>query len=217
MKQTHPLLESDVLTCPHNGVVQLKSLCGDLLEVEGAGVITESDLLNSPIIGCTKTTAGIPTPCTLVTMIPLSAISSLLEVNDSGVILQSQIPTIKTDKGFPLTLTNKTPNNIVFLDEEDNQAKEREAITESSAETNMQEKQGESQDKSKKEQEDENSAQAYDEAFQILDSNEKPLASVRYKITLQDGAEIFGVTDKNGYTQRIATPQEEILHIEILG
>ncbi|WP_334087801.1 hypothetical protein [Helicobacter typhlonius] len=39
-----------------------------ILEVEGVGVITESDLLHSPIIGCTKTTAGIPTPCIKVSV-----------------------------------------------------------------------------------------------------------------------------------------------------
>ncbi|WP_334094932.1 hypothetical protein [Helicobacter typhlonius] len=38
-----------------------------ILEVEGVGVITESDLLHSPIIGCTKT-AGIPTPCIKVSV-----------------------------------------------------------------------------------------------------------------------------------------------------
>lgn len=82
-------------------------------------------------------------------------------------------------------------------------------------ESHTKEEQGENQDNPKKEQE--NNTQIYDEAFQIVDSNEKPLASVRYKITMQNGKEIFGITDKNGYTQRIITPQEEILSIEILG
>lgn len=43
MNETNPLLESDILTCPHKGIVQLKGLCGDLLEVEGVGVITKSE------------------------------------------------------------------------------------------------------------------------------------------------------------------------------
>lgn len=127
MNETNPLLESDILTCPHKGIVQLKSICGNLLEVEGVGVITESDLLHSPIIGCTNNIAGIPTPCTQVSTIPPNAISSILEVNGSGVILQSQIPTILTDKGFPLTLQNKTSHNLVYLNEKGNKAREEEA------------------------------------------------------------------------------------------
>lgn len=137
MNETNPLLESDILTCPHKGIVQLKSLCGNLLEVEGVGVITESDLLHSPIIGCTKITAGIPTPCTQVSTIPPNAISLILEVNGSGVILQSQIPTILTDKGFPLALQNKTSHNIVYLKEED-KAREGEAKQSENARLNTQ-------------------------------------------------------------------------------
>lgn len=138
MNETNPLLESDILTCPHKGIVQLKSLCGNLLEVEGVGVITESDLLHSPIIGCTKTTAGIPTPCTQVSTIPPNAISLILEVNGSGVILQSQIQTILTDKGFPLALQNKTPHNLVYLNEKGNKAREGEAKQSENARLNTQ-------------------------------------------------------------------------------
>ncbi|WP_297814407.1 hypothetical protein [uncultured Helicobacter sp.] len=137
MNETNPLLESDILTCPHKGIVQLKSLCGNLLEVEGVGVITESDLLHSPIIGCTNNIAGIPTPCTQVSTIPPNAISLILEVNGSGVILQSQIPTILTDKGFPLTLQNKTSHNIVYLKEED-KAREGEVKQSENARLNTQ-------------------------------------------------------------------------------
>ncbi|WP_334086072.1 hypothetical protein [Helicobacter typhlonius] len=39
-----------------------------ILEVEGVGVITESDLLHSPITGYTNNIAGIPTPCTQVSV-----------------------------------------------------------------------------------------------------------------------------------------------------
>ncbi len=138
MNETNPLLESDILTCPHKGIVQLKSICGNLLEVEGVGVITESDLLHSPIIGCTNNIAGIPTPCTQVSTIPPNAISSILEVNGSGVIFQSQIPTILTDKGFPLTLQNKTSHNLVHLNEKGNKAREGEAKQSENARLNTQ-------------------------------------------------------------------------------
>ncbi|RDU60604.1 hypothetical protein CQA53_10810 [Helicobacter didelphidarum] len=118
----YPLLESDILICPHNGIINLKSNNGSLLEIEGAGVITQSDLLNASIVGCTNSIAGFPTPCSCIATIPPNAISSMLEVNNEGVILQSQIHTILTDKGFPIQIQTKSPNNEVYLDDSDNLA-----------------------------------------------------------------------------------------------
>jgi len=40
---------------------------------------------------------------------------------------------------------------------------------------------------------------------------------VQYKITTENGDEIYGITDKNGYTKRIFTTQAKIVNIEILG
>ncbi|RDU60403.1 hypothetical protein CQA53_10880, partial [Helicobacter didelphidarum] len=73
MATTNPLLESDILICPHNGIINLKSNNGSLLEIEGVGVITQSDLLNASIIGCTNNIAGVPTPCSLISVILPSA------------------------------------------------------------------------------------------------------------------------------------------------
>lgn len=119
---TNPILETDILTCPHSGVVQLQSSIKDFLKMEDIGVITQSDLLNAPIVGCVNNIAGIPSPCTCVANIPPNAVSSLLVVNNSGAILQNQAQTILTDKGFPLVLQSKTPNNVIYLDSKANMA-----------------------------------------------------------------------------------------------
>ena len=65
----HPVLEDNELKCPHNGVAKLKSNKGKNFKSNNIPMILESDLLNSTIIGCTNNIAGIPTPCTLVSLI----------------------------------------------------------------------------------------------------------------------------------------------------
>ena len=48
----HPILEDNEIKCPHNGVVRLKSNKGKSFKSKGIPLVLESDLLNSPIIGC---------------------------------------------------------------------------------------------------------------------------------------------------------------------
>ena len=69
----HPILEDDEIKCPHNGVVKLKSNKGKPFTSKGIPLVLESDLLHSSIIGCTNNIAGVPTPCTSVSVILPSA------------------------------------------------------------------------------------------------------------------------------------------------
>ena len=97
-----PLLSSDKLVCAHQGVVQLQSVKGK--ELAGESVITESDLKNAVISGCSHNIAGIPKPCTKIVQIPPNALSELLEVNGEKVVLEDNVTMIMTDNGVPLQL-----------------------------------------------------------------------------------------------------------------
>ncbi|BAM32814.1 lipase family protein [Helicobacter cinaedi CCUG 18818 = ATCC BAA-847] len=106
----HPILEDDEIKCPHNGVVQLKSNKGKSITDKNIPFILESDLLNSPIIGCTNNIAGVPTPCTQVALILPSA-RGLKKHNDDYPIMQDLVSSgVMSDKGFPLICTPK-PNS----------------------------------------------------------------------------------------------------------
>ena len=83
----HPILEDNEIKCPHNGVVQLQSNKGKSITDKNIPFILESDLLNSPIIGCTNNIAGIPTPCTQVALILPSA-RGLKKHNEDYPIMQ---------------------------------------------------------------------------------------------------------------------------------
>lgn len=99
-----PLLSTDKLVCSHQGVVQLQSIKGNELEVAGGNIITESDLKNALISGCSHTIAGIPKPCTKIVQIPSNALSEVLFVNGEKVVLEDKVSIIMTDNGFPLQL-----------------------------------------------------------------------------------------------------------------
>ncbi|BBB20320.1 lipase [Helicobacter cinaedi] len=106
----HPLLEDNEIKCPHNGVVQLQSNKGKSITDKNIPFILESDLLNSPIIGCTNNIAGVPTPCTQVALILPSA-RGLKKYNDDYPIMQDLVSSgVMSDKGFPLICTPK-PNS----------------------------------------------------------------------------------------------------------
>ena len=103
----HPILEDNEIKCPHNGVVKLKSNKGKPFTSKGIPMVLESDLLNSQIIGCTNNIAGVPTPCTSVSVILPSA-RGLKKFNDDYPIMQDLVASgCLTDKGFPLTCTPK--------------------------------------------------------------------------------------------------------------
>ena len=103
----HPILEDNEIKCPHNGVVKLKSNKGKPFTSKGIPLVLESDLLNSPIIGCTNNIAGVPTPCTSVAVILPSA-RGLKKFNDDYPIMQDLVSSgVLSDKGFPLICTPK--------------------------------------------------------------------------------------------------------------
>ena len=103
----HPILEDDEIKCPHNGVVKLKSNKGKPFTSKGIPLVLESDLLHSSIIGCTNNIAGIPTPCTSVSVILPSA-RGLKKFNDDYPIMQDLVSSgVLSDKGFPLICTPK--------------------------------------------------------------------------------------------------------------
>ena len=103
----HPILEDNEIKCPHNGVVKLKSNKGKSFTSKGIPLVLESDLLNAPIIGCTNNIAGIPTPCTSVSVI-LPSSRGLKKFNDDYPIMQDLVSSgVMSDKGFPLTCTPK--------------------------------------------------------------------------------------------------------------
>ena len=106
----HPILEDNEMKCPHNGVVQLQSNKGKSITDKNIPFILESDLLNSPIIGCTNNIAGVPTPCTQVALI-LPHSRGLKKHNDDYPIMQDLVSSgVMSDKGFPLICTPK-PNS----------------------------------------------------------------------------------------------------------
>ena len=107
----HPILEDDEIKCPHNGVVKLKSNKGKSFKSKGIPMILESDLINSHIIGCTNNIAGVPTPCTLISVILPSA-RAFKKYNDDYPIMQDLVSgNVFSDKGFPLIATPK-PNTF---------------------------------------------------------------------------------------------------------
>ncbi|TLE07291.1 hypothetical protein LS78_010095, partial [Helicobacter bilis] len=103
----HPILEDDEIKCPHNGVVKLKSNKGKPFTSKGIPLVLESDLLHSSIIGCANNIAGVPTPCSSVSVILPSSLG-LKKFNDDYPIMQDLVSSgCLTDKGFPLTCTPK--------------------------------------------------------------------------------------------------------------
>ncbi|BDB64042.1 hypothetical protein T36_0489 [Helicobacter cinaedi] len=106
----HPILEDNEIKCPHNGVVQLQSNLGKTFKDNNIPMVLETDLLHSPIIGCTNNIAGVPTPCTQVAFILPSA-RALKKHNGDYPIMQDLVSSgVFSDKGFPLICTPK-PNS----------------------------------------------------------------------------------------------------------
>jgi len=60
-----------------------------------------------------------------------------------------------------------------------------------------------------------NIGERFDLHFQIRgDKTDKPIANIPYKISLEDGQEIVGTTDANGFTQLVSNDVELIAKIE---
>lgn len=109
----HPIIEDDILTCPHGGKVQLKSIKGRCFKSDGVPLILESDMQNSLIFGCSNTILGVSVPCTMVVNIPSVALS-LKKLNGERAVMQDYASIILTDKGFPLQIIPK-PNKWKLL------------------------------------------------------------------------------------------------------
>ena len=101
----HPLLDSDIVECPHSGKVILNASTKSIFDVNGQGVLVQSDMQGAGISGCTYEIAKVPFPCTSVVSVPPSSISTLLDINLQGVVLAEQVSSMTTDKGFPLMLS----------------------------------------------------------------------------------------------------------------
>ncbi|XUR11453.1 glycoside hydrolase family protein (plasmid) [Campylobacter coli] len=107
----HALLENQNLECIHGGKVILKSNKGKSFKSDGIPIMLESDLLNSSIVACPNTIAGVSVPCTKVVNVKGSL--SQKKVNHEYVILQELISACKTDKGFTLKVSF-TPTKFKF-------------------------------------------------------------------------------------------------------
>lgn len=107
----HALLENQNLECIHGGKVILKSNKGKSFKSDGIPIMLESDLLNSSIVACPNTIAGVSVPCTKVVNVKGSL--SQKKVNNEYVILQELISACKTDKGFALKVSF-TPTKFKF-------------------------------------------------------------------------------------------------------
>ena len=83
----YPVLEDDVIMCPHGGRVQLKSIKGKPFQSDGVPIILEPDMQNALISGCTNSILGVPTPCTMVVNIPPAALS-LKTLNGEKAVIQ---------------------------------------------------------------------------------------------------------------------------------
>ena len=103
----HPVIEDDVITCPHGGQVVLKSKAGKSITSNGIPLILGQDFLGSPIVGCSANS-----PCTCVAHVPKSALSAK-RVNDNHALMQDLVHHCLSDKGCTLSVAKKS-NLLTF-------------------------------------------------------------------------------------------------------
>ena len=94
----HPVIEDDIITCPHGGRVVLKSKAGRSITSNGIPLILGQDFLGSPIVGCSANS-----PCTCVAHVPKSALSAK-RVNDNHALMQDLVHHCLSDKGCALSV-----------------------------------------------------------------------------------------------------------------
>ncbi|MGF7492840.1 Mbeg1-like protein [Campylobacter concisus] len=94
----HPVIEDDIITCPHGGQVVLKSKAGKSITSNGIPLILGQDFLGSPIVGCSANS-----PCTCVAHVPKSALSAK-RVNDNHALMQDLVHHCLSDKGCTLSV-----------------------------------------------------------------------------------------------------------------
>jgi len=98
----HPVIEDDIITCPHGGRVVLKSKAGRSITSNGIPLILGQDFLGSPIVGCSANS-----PCTCVAHVPKSALSAK-RVNDNHALMQDLVHHCLSDKGCTLSIAKKS-------------------------------------------------------------------------------------------------------------
>ena len=103
----HPVIEDDIITCPHGGQVVLKSKAGKSITSNGIPLILGQDFLGSPIVGCSANS-----PCTCVAHVPKSALSAK-RVNDNHALMQDLVHHCLSDIGCTLSLAKKS-NLLTF-------------------------------------------------------------------------------------------------------
>ena len=103
----HPVIEDDIITCPHGGQVVLKSKAGRSITSHGIPLILGQDFLGSPIVGCSANS-----PCTCVAHVPKSALSAK-RVNDNHALMQDLVHHCLSDKGCALSIAKKS-NLLTF-------------------------------------------------------------------------------------------------------
>ena len=103
----HPVIEDDIITCPHGGRVVLKSKAGRSIKSQDVPLILGQDFLGSPIVGCSANS-----PCTCVAHVPKSALSAK-RVNDNHALMQDLVHHCLSDKGCALSIAKKS-NLLTF-------------------------------------------------------------------------------------------------------
>ena len=97
----NPIVEDDVVVCPHGGHVILKSRAGKSIRSDDQGVILDVDFINSPIVGCSA-----KNPCTKVAYVPRAALS-LKSMNDHYAVMQDLVPACLSNTSSPLRCIKK--------------------------------------------------------------------------------------------------------------
>ena len=97
----NPIIEDDVVVCPHGGHVILKSRAGKSIRSDDQGVILDVDFINSPIVGCSA-----HNPCTKVAYVPRAALS-LKSMNDHYAVMQDLVPACLSNTSSPLRCIKK--------------------------------------------------------------------------------------------------------------
>ena len=120
----HPVIEDDIITCPHGGQVVLKSKAGRSITSNGIPLILGQDFLGSPIVGCSANS-----PCTCVAHVPKSALSAK-RVNDNHALMQDLVHHCLSDKGCTLSVAKKsnllTFEGVKYLDANGNEVAPKE-------------------------------------------------------------------------------------------
>ena len=97
----NPIIEDDMVVCPHGGHVILKSRAGRSIRSDDQGVILDIDFINSPIVGCSA-----HNPCTKVAYVPRAALS-LKSMNNHYAVMQDLVPACLSNTSSPLRCIKK--------------------------------------------------------------------------------------------------------------